>query len=191
MRQVGLSFDDSFVNQRAWARTMHNLGLRGTFYISPGRIDTVGYLQTSHLEEMATWGHLIGNHTWEHEAPKSVGERAAVEAAWRARAWLDERSFSGSLLALPWGSRGGGWSEAVQAELALAGFALRDVRFDSEPLAQGALESVAPPLDATEPDLRYFHGPHVTSDDLMAKFLYSLAAERDAGNLTLLLPEGH
>ena len=36
--QVGLSFDDSLMDQFKWAHTMHELSLRGVFYISPLRL---------------------------------------------------------------------------------------------------------------------------------------------------------
>jgi peptidoglycan/xylan/chitin deacetylase (PgdA/CDA1 family) len=190
MLQVALSFDDSFVDQYKWARTLGELHIPATFYVSPGLIGRPLCLSRTHLNAIAGWGHLIGNHTWEHEAPKKCGVEVAVESAVRAMVWLEAEGFHGDLFAMPYGSRGGGWDQAAQTTLRARGLLLRDVRFEGEPLTQGALESTSLKIAPTGLDQRYFHSNFNTTDDSLAALFFHLAAERDAGRLTILLPKG-
>ena len=195
MRQVGLSFDDGLLDQFKWARTMNVLGLRGVFYISPGRVGGQLWLQEWQLEQMTKeWGMVIGNHTWDHECPrtKDIGEKETLESIERAGEWLEKRGYASKLFALTYGTKGGGWKEEFVGDLQTKGYVLRDVRFEGEAanghLLPSALESATPTF-ADAPDLRYFHGNHVTSDDEMARLLYAVAEKKAAGELTLLLPQ--
>ena len=196
MLSIGISFDDSLVDQLKWARTMAQVGLRGVFYVSPGVLGTPAllregkwFLTEDHVRRIAEGGHVVGNHTWEHEAPATHLPVEVLASACRAAEWLDALGWEGSLLALPYGVRGGKWDDAILAALAAEGFVLRDVRFDGEAAASlpAALESTAL-VSGEDVDLRYFHGNHNTSDDDMARFLYHVAEEVSAGRARLVLP---
>ena len=195
MIRVGISFDDSYIAQLKWARTMHKLGLRGTFYISPSALDDIHKLLGWTLPKMAEWGHLIGNHTWVHDAPAKASEEEVLTSIYRAASWLRERGYCEELLALPYGVRGGKWSPSFLKRLQHDGYMLRDVRFKGEAPGSrrlpSALESAATTFTEVEgwPDLRYFHGNHNTSDADMAEFLFALADGVAAGELQVVLPE--
>lgn len=194
---LGISFDDSLVSQLKWARTMWKLGLQGVFYISPGRLGKrpdlqrgEWFLTKDHVKEIASCGHLVGNHTWDHEAPRKNTPQEVLESIKKAAEWLEIEGYSPSFLALPWGVRGGGWTAEALEGLKGAGYILRDVAFEGERdrLLPSALESTALGLAPGE-NLRYFHGNRNTPDDQMARFLYHVASLRDKGELRLLLPQ--
>ncbi len=63
---VSLTFDDSAASQMDAARIMAMNGLRGTFYVNSGSIDSPGYMRRSDLEELSRLGHEIGGHTTNH-----------------------------------------------------------------------------------------------------------------------------
>lgn len=197
MIRMEISFDDSFVDQLKWARTMGRLGLVGTFYISPGRLgktlpaDGIYYLTESHVEQIASMGHLIGNHTWDHEAPATEGVDAVMDSILKAKEWLDARGFFGHLLALPYGVRGGQWTRGIIEELQEKHFVLRDVLFkdDESRTPNGipaALESTT--LEFSQAPMRYFHGNNNTKDDEMAEFLYGVAEAVAAGEVEVVTP---
>ena len=193
MIQVGLSFDDGLVDQLKWAHTLQVVGLRAIFYVSPGLLGSginakrQVYATELHVARIAEMGHVVGNHTWKHEALATHAIGDCIEAADRARVWLEKRGYNGTLLALPYGSRGGAWDEAAVAALHHLGYATRDVRFAAEDASLGALESCELSLSAPL-DLRYFHGNHNTDDDDLARFFYWLAAEQAAGRVQVVLP---
>jgi len=201
MLKVSLSFDDSLVDQFKWARTMALLNLKGVFYVSPGRLNRPPnfkrcewFLTEEHVERMAKWGHTIGNHTWDHEAPGMVGVADTVASIEKAAEWLAERSYASKLLALPFGSRGGKWPQGLLSDLITEGYILRDVRFENDapdlklPCSAALESTVFPDLDFSGIDYRYFHGNHATSDDDLADFLYGLNELRSAGRLSVVLP---
>ena len=201
MSLVNLSFDDSLVDQLKWARTMQVLGLKGTFYISPGRLEKrvqqvapggryEVYLTEEHVNRLAAMGHCIGNHTWDHEAPATHSGAEIEDSIMRAEEWLTTRGWGGGLLALPYGVRGGKWDDTTLQQLLTRGWQLRDVRFSATELRTlpAAWESTEWPAEgAVSPDLRYFHGNHNTTDEQMAKFLFSVASDVKEGKVEIIL----
>ena len=183
MTRVELSFDDSLVEQYRWARLLGELHVPATFYVSPGLLRP-GRLQEWMLPEMKGWGHTIGNHTWMHEHPAQCGVARTLESINDAADWLDDKGFDGSLLAVPKGVRGGGWSDELLEKLEAQGYAIRDVRWKRDEVRPlpGAWESTELPF--VEPtDLRYFHGIHRTPNDAFCAFACEVARLRDAGEL--------
>ena len=68
---VSLSFDDGTDNQLEKALpSMNKLGLKGTFYLSPGGENWSERLPD--WREVADAGHEIGNHTLSHPGPDNI-----------------------------------------------------------------------------------------------------------------------
>jgi peptidoglycan/xylan/chitin deacetylase (PgdA/CDA1 family) len=63
---VSLTFDDGRISDATAAEMLAKHGLRGTFFINSGTIDTAGYLTRSNLKAMASSGNEIGGHTVTH-----------------------------------------------------------------------------------------------------------------------------
>ena len=184
---IDISFDDGWMDQLHWARYMQALGLRGTFYVCPGLIGKPGRLTEEHLQLLASWGHRIANHTWEHECPRAIGEAKTLEGLEHARQWLAERGWAADVVALVKGSRGGGWSEAFVAQVLTHGFVgMRDVRFKSESVnvfapRVAALEmadvmAVTPGLNAF-----YFHNHNNVQESALVEFLSTIARWQETG----------
>lgn len=193
MLKVGISFDDTVMDQLRWARGMRRLGILGTFYITPSRLGEPTFLSEEHVARIASWGHQIGNHLWDHIYPKSHPWDEVLQAIELARQWLDDRGYEGNLLALPNGVNGGGWTPEQLRELEGKGFSLRDVRSAEEGPMERSLPSALEwpgPLnfDYDGLDLRYFHGSYNTNDDEFVELLRSLQAAKANGLVQLVLP---
>lgn len=193
---VDLSFDDGLVAQLKWARVMNALGLRGTFYVCPGLLGQEGYLTEAQLETLALYGHRIANHTWEHEHPARCSVVEVLKGLDKARQWLDARGYAGSVLALPKGSRSGGWGPAAVETLTRLGYVgMRDVRFSGE-----ATDVFAPRVSALETtdvfaigiglNAFYHHDNRNTNDAELSVFLTTVAQWCRNGVVECVLANG-
>ncbi len=81
---VSLVFDDGLTSQYKLAPTFRDHGVRATFYLNSGALDTRGGAGTMSWEwvrELATAGHEIGGHTVDHAA--ITGRRLTFRQKWR------------------------------------------------------------------------------------------------------------
>lgn len=63
---VSLTFDDGNADQLPAAQTLQAAGMKGTFYIPSGFVDSPDYLTRADLTAIAGMGHEIGGHTVTH-----------------------------------------------------------------------------------------------------------------------------
>lgn len=124
--QYALTFDDGFADQYDIAAYLTAKGLRATFYITPGKIDSdPNRLTLEQLKIMHDNGHLIANHTWSHQKfkEKTTGEVLMtmpeyIREVTKAAEWLYANGFGDGarILAQPWGT-GYITEEAIDAVL--------------------------------------------------------------------------
>lgn len=171
MGRVAISFDDGLLDQFKWARGLYRYGISGTFYINPCFVGNPWILTLDQLKKMKNeWGHVIANHFWIHEAPAMGLSMDIILGNFdAAKKWLDDNGFEdGSrLLALPFGSEGGKWTEEHLHALFERCDQIRDV-------GSGLNEPGAKLLTATESTgfvdvsnklmCHYFHSNHKTSE---------------------------
>ena len=123
--KIVFSCDDGLAEQFKWSKLFSNAGIECTFYVNPFSIGNPGFLSLSNLRKLQEDGHIIGNHMWMHEAPASFSNdcnvvEEIIMANFRAgRDWLLKNGFeAGSkLLALPYGTVGGKWSDELKQKL--------------------------------------------------------------------------
>lgn len=82
---VSLTFDVGHAEQREAARTLDELGLAGTFYVTSGFVGQPGYLSRKDLLDMQAEGHEVGGHT------KTLGRLPSLLPAEAARQTCDGR----------------------------------------------------------------------------------------------------
>ena len=175
--RIAISFDDGLLAQFKWARGLYKYNISGTFYINPFNLGGYGFLTLDQLKKMKNeWGHVIANHLWLHESPATVSMEIVLGNLFAARDWLERNGFEeGSrLLALPYGSRGGRWTEDHINVLFGECEQIRDV-------GSGVNHFICKMPTAVEStDLmhiegkllcHYFHGNHNTSDHDFVSFL--------------------
>jgi len=116
--RIAFSCDDGHIDQYKWARYLHDQGIHCTFFVNPFSVGDKNRLTLNHLKIMRNdWGHTIANHLWIHEAPACLGgiladKMAILKADFLcAQEWLNVNGFNGSMMALPYGSEGGKWTE--------------------------------------------------------------------------------
>ncbi|WP_404372841.1 polysaccharide deacetylase family protein [Corallococcus coralloides] len=63
---VSITFDDARASQVNAAALLEARGLRGTFFVSSGRIGLSGYLTLDQLRRFQAAGHEVGGHTVSH-----------------------------------------------------------------------------------------------------------------------------
>lgn len=61
-KAVILTFDDGYDDQYAVAQHLNGKGLKGVFFVIPGRLGTPGYLDWNQVKKMRSWGMEIGSH---------------------------------------------------------------------------------------------------------------------------------
>lgn len=199
--KVAISFDDGLLDQFKWARGLWRCDIQGTFYINPFRIGHRMCLTLDQLKRMRDeWGHTIANHLWIHEAPKGsvlnpnpVSEQVLIRDMLFAAEWLEKNGFDkGSLLvALPFGSEGGKWTDEIIYNMLEFCDQIRDVG-DGVNLKRSKILSAIETtkvIDAPDDALvcYYFHGNYNTSDSAFLELLYGL---REAGvRFTSMLKE--
>lgn len=180
LKKLSLSFDDGLKDQYKWARGLYRFGYKATFFINPSRLRHTGFLKLDWLKEMHDeWGHTIANHLWTHECPMAVDMRILVRNCDYAAKWLTKHGFGdgADLVALPFGSLGGGWKDEYIAEMFEHCSLIRDVSLNDDVSYLGnkrvyALESTAPVHPAWIGTIsRYFHGNHMTPDKDFVDFL--------------------
>ncbi|KSU76843.1 Polysaccharide deacetylase [Pseudarthrobacter enclensis] len=63
---VSLTFDDGHADQVAAAQTLNSLGLKATFFVTSGVVNTPNYFTLAQVQALAAAGHEIGGHTVTH-----------------------------------------------------------------------------------------------------------------------------
>lgn len=168
--RVAISFDDGLLAQFKWARGLFRYNITGTFYVNPFYIDHAGFLSLDQLKKMKNeWGHVIANHLWLHESPASVDMDIIFGNLAAAGDWLERNGFGdGSrLLALPYGSVGGKWTEDHINVLLDECEQIRDVGSGINDFGSSLITAVeSTDVISVENKLLcyYFHGNHNTSD---------------------------
>ncbi len=192
LKKLSLSFDDGLKDQFKWARGLYRYGYQATFFINPSRMRHVGFLKLDWLKKMHDeWGHIIANHLWTHECPNTVDMSILIRNCDYAAEWLTKHGFGDGvdLVALPYGSLGGEWTDEYIAEMFKHCSLIRDVSLDGDKIYDGtkrvyAYESTIPLSDGEGIASRYFHGNHNTFDKDFVGFLDYLKDE-DVDVITL------
>ena len=199
--KAAISFDDGLLDQFKWARALWRCKIKGTFYINPFHVGHRRRLTLDELKRMHDeWGHTIANHFWTHESPNGgylsvipVSKQVLIRNLTFASEWLNDNGFGdGSMLvALPFGSKGGGWSKELINNLLNFCDQIRDVGSGINKKGSRILTAIETTemIDASDDSLvcYYFHGNHMTSDGSFLDFLYKL---RESGvEITSMIKE--
>lgn len=100
---VSLTFDDGLDNQMAGAAVLSKYGLKGTFYVNSGTVDSTGHMTRSDLNDLVAEGHEIGGHTVNHVPLTSTPQVEAARQICTDRATLTEWGFRVRSFAYPFG----------------------------------------------------------------------------------------
>jgi peptidoglycan/xylan/chitin deacetylase (PgdA/CDA1 family) len=88
---VSITFDDGNADQLPAAQTLQAAGLKGTFYIPSGFVDSPDYLTRADLTAMAGMGHEIGGHSVTHPdlptLPADEGKRQICDDRVNLTSW--------------------------------------------------------------------------------------------------------
>lgn len=116
-----LTYDDGKTQDLVVARYLASKGLKGSFCISTDRVGNTGsgYMTLSELQEIKALGHLIFNHSYDHEYLNTddLGFTEAVESINKATEWLIDNGFERG--ARIWATPGGsseyyGWDKEAK-----------------------------------------------------------------------------
>lgn len=111
--RVVITFDDCTFDHVIAASLLDHLGLRGTFGAVTNLIGKPGYPGWDELQQMASNGHCICNHSYDHaricsDAERShltpVGRAGITERAVLAREELESRGLDGRIYMAPFGT---------------------------------------------------------------------------------------
>ena len=63
---VALTFDDGTVDHVWVGEELARRGIVGIFFVTPGKVGTVGYLSFPEVLELHALGHVVGSHSFNH-----------------------------------------------------------------------------------------------------------------------------
>jgi peptidoglycan/xylan/chitin deacetylase (PgdA/CDA1 family) len=101
---ASLTFDDGLASHAGTALLLARHGLRGTFYVSTGRVGTSGHMTWSQLTDLTRDGHDVGGHTLDHVKLTDVSESEARRQVTLDRQVLLDRGFAAATFAFPHGA---------------------------------------------------------------------------------------
>ncbi len=126
--------EDAYANA---APILEGQGMRGTFFVIPGKTPDQGELTTEQMRDLAQRGHAIGNHTLTHPNLKKLDHAGLVQQIEGAEVALGNiLGYRPATFAYPYGR----YNDAAVAQVAASGF---DLAFTVRP---GAVESTSAPL---------------------------------------------
>jgi peptidoglycan/xylan/chitin deacetylase (PgdA/CDA1 family) len=132
---VFLTFDDGGASfHKPIAGMLEELGWRGHFFITTGRIGMPGFLDATQLRDLHQRGHVVGSHSHSHPT-----RMAALTLEQMAQEWRESVARLADILGQPVrvaSVPGGYYSRQVARTAAAAGI---EVLFNSEPTAAGKL----------------------------------------------------
>lgn len=111
---VSITFDDGLDNQMAGAAVLQQYGLKGTFYINSGLVDSPGHMSLSDLQDLDAAGHEIAGHTTSHVPLTSTPPAEAVRQICLDRATLVGWGFQVRSFAYPFGLFDAAAAQTVQ-----------------------------------------------------------------------------
>ncbi len=101
---VSLTFDDGNADQYAARSILSSHGMRGTFFVNSGRIDTTaGFLTLSQLRDLASDGNEVAGHTVQHADLTTLGADEARREVCNDRVNLFNWGFAPTDFAYPYG----------------------------------------------------------------------------------------
>lgn len=101
---VSLTFDDGNDNQFAAAATLKAAGLRGTFFVSSGYLNSPTFMTTAQVKALQADGHEIGGHTVTHADLAGLGADEAKRQVCNDRVNLTNLGLSIANFAYPFAS---------------------------------------------------------------------------------------
>ncbi len=135
-KPVMLTFDDSDLDQYTVAvPEMDKYGFKGVFFIMTVALGKPRYMAKEHVKHLASEGHVIGSHTWDHKNVKQFNEADWITQVEKPSRQLQEITGSPvEYFAFPFGL----WKPDAIPHLKQRGFTaafqLTDKRDEQDPL---------------------------------------------------------
>ncbi len=129
-----LTFDDGGESALLYTADMlEQQGWRGHFFVTAGRIGTLGFLDAVQIRELRNRGHVIGSHSYSHPTRMSRCSPPELDEEWRrsGEVLAEVLSEPVRIASVP----GGFYSREVAASAARAGI---ELLFNSEPVTGSA-----------------------------------------------------
>jgi peptidoglycan/xylan/chitin deacetylase (PgdA/CDA1 family) len=101
---ISLTFDDGWAEDVTAASLLAAYGMRGTFYVNTGAVDTGGHVSWADLAAMAAEGHEIGGHALTHVELTRADAAEARRQVGDDRTNLTARGFAAFDFAYPFGA---------------------------------------------------------------------------------------
>ena len=140
-RTFVVSIDDGAVDSyTAGAPILESLGMRGTFFVSPGYAGASHYMSFDQMRDLVARGHAIGNHTYTHVSlPHQPPEVLYQQIEVAQQILDDELGFRPRTFAYPYGRYGKTNDDVINA--------VRDSGFElAFTVVRGAREASDTPL---------------------------------------------
>lgn len=163
---VSLTFDDGLASQRLAAELLEARGLRGTFYVPSGLLESPDRLGWGDIVRLEERGHEIGGHTESHAALSEIPLERARQEIVRDREALIAHGLDPVSFAYPYGKTTDEVEELVRDAGYVAGRGI------------GGIVETLPPVNAYR-----LRAPHSARQWTTAEHLAGLvlAAEHEEG----------
>jgi len=102
---VTLSFDDNLIEHYAAGEMLETYGMRGTFYVNSGRLDSTNqYMSVSQTQKLQERGHEIGGHTINHKNLVSSSSSTRIKEVCDDKENLENLGLDLTSFAFPFGA---------------------------------------------------------------------------------------
>ena len=102
---VSITFDDGWETDFTRGATMlASYGYRGTFYLNPSSLDTKNFMTTKQIHELATQGHQLASHGFEHDDMTTLSPSSLDHNLLASKAYIAQQSGTDAVdFASPYG----------------------------------------------------------------------------------------
>ena len=90
--RIVLTFDDGNYSNLETAKCLTENGLKGIFFITTERINSVGYLSSDDLRSIHRMGHIIGSHSASHPMFPFISKKQAEIELSKSKEFIEEIS---------------------------------------------------------------------------------------------------
>lgn len=91
-KALTMSYDDGRVEDRRLVEIFNRYGIRGTFHLNAGKLDTSSYICGSEIKDLYR-GHEISSHTFSHPFLTQIPQKAVIQEILEDRRMLE--SYAG------------------------------------------------------------------------------------------------
>ncbi|MEO8204806.1 MAG: polysaccharide deacetylase family protein [Chthoniobacterales bacterium] len=157
-KAVTLSYDDGVIHDRRLVEILNRHGIKGTFHLNSGKLDTPGYLSAAEVEKLYR-GHEVSAHTVDHPHLETL---SMEQLSWQI---LEDRRALEALVGYP--VRGMSYPYGTHTEKVISALPAFGIEYARATASHGDL-ILPKELLKWQPTCHHAENLHAKADDFIA-----------------------